>query len=118
MIKLYISNNRSSRYAIQFFNDNHIPYVKISLNSTFTKKDLLYILSRNEEDVQNILALRSPKIKNIKHELEQLTLNNLMNMILSNKSILKTPIIIDDKHFLCGYNKEDIRSFLPRQHQI
>lgn len=118
MIKLYISNNRSSKQAIEFFNSHHIPYIKISLNSEITKQDILYILSRNLNDVQDILASRSPAVKELEKQFDQLKISTLIKLILNNKSLLKSPIIIDDKHFLCGYNSEDIRVFLPRKRQI
>lgn len=118
MVKLYISNNRSSRHALEFFNSHQIPYVTISLNSKLTKQDILYILSRNIDDVQKIISTRSQAVKNLEDDFDHLTISSLIKLILNNKSILKTPIIIDDKHFLCGYNREDIRAFLPRKRQI
>lgn len=114
MVKLFISNNRSSRTAKKFLKTHEIPFVEISLNSKITKKDLLFILSKSENGVDDILSQKNPDIKAFKQFYEQLTLNNVIEYLLNNKKLLKTPIIIDDRHFLCGYNNEDIRMFLRK----
>jgi regulatory protein spx len=41
-------------------------------------------------------------------------MEDLINFIKNNPSILKRPIIMDEHHFLVGYNEEEIRIFIPR----
>ena len=38
-----------------------------------------------------------------------------MNFILDNPSVLKRPIIVDDKRMQVGYNDEEIRIFVPKR---
>lgn len=43
-----------------------------------------------------------------------MSLNELMRFIKDNPTVLKRPIMIDDRRFQVGYNAEEIRSFIPR----
>ena len=38
----------------------------------------------------------------------------LIDFIKTNPSVLKRPIVLDEHHFLVGYNEEEIRVFIPR----
>lgn len=38
----------------------------------------------------------------------------MIDVIIRNPRILKTPILIDDKRLQVGYKEDDIRTFLPR----
>ena len=49
-----------------------------------------------------------------KIDLNNMKMEDLINFIKNNPSILKRPIIMDEHHFLVGYNEEEIRIFIPR----
>lgn len=44
-----------------------------------------------------------------------MTLNEALDYLLSNSDLLPTPIIMDGKNFLIGYNENEIRKFLPKE---
>ena len=44
-----------------------------------------------------------------------MTLNEALDYLLSNSDLLPTPIIMDEKNFLIGYNENEIRKFLPKK---
>ena len=58
--------------------------------------------------------LNSKIIKALKIDLNNMKMEDLINFIKNNPSILKRPIIMDEHHFLVGYNEEEIRIFIPR----
>ena len=41
--------------------------------------------------------------------------NELIKFIQDNPSVLKRPIMIDERRFQVGYNAEEIRVFIPRE---
>ena len=41
--------------------------------------------------------------------------DELIHFIQKNPSILKRPIMIDERRFQVGYNAEEIRAFIPRE---
>lgn len=44
-----------------------------------------------------------------------MSINELIHFIQKNPSILKRPIMIDERRFQVGYNAEEIRAFIPRE---
>lgn len=38
----------------------------------------------------------------------------LIEVIEKNRSLLRRPLIVDEKRLQVGYNEDDIRKFLPR----
>ena len=58
-------------------------------------------------------VLRSSK--RIKVDIEDMSTNELIHFIQKNPSILKRPIMIDERRFQVGYNAEEIRAFIPRE---
>ena len=38
----------------------------------------------------------------------------LIDVIEKNRSLLRRPLIVDEKRLQVGYNEDDIRKFLPR----
>ncbi|MDG0104400.1 hypothetical protein L0D10_23020, partial [Salmonella enterica subsp. enterica] len=41
-------------------------------------------------------------------------LHELVKIIEENRTLLRRPLILDDKRLQVGYNEDDIRKFLPR----
>ncbi len=41
-------------------------------------------------------------------------ISELIDFVLKNPSVLKRPIIVDDRRVVVGYNEEEITVFLPR----
>ena len=114
MITMYISNNRSSRNARQFFDDYQIPVMQIKISSKMTEDEMIDILEKNPDEVTSISSIKSDSVRSLVHHFDHLRLSELVKILISDPKLIKTPIIFDDKRFLAGYNSEDIRAFLPR----
>ena len=63
----------------------------------------------------DIISKRSKIIKENQVDLDDMSVNQLIHFIQENPSILKRPIIIDERRFQVGYNAEEIRAFIPRE---
>ena len=50
-----------------------------------------------------------------KIDLDDISSTELIHFIQENPSLLKRPIIIDERRFQVGYNAEEIRAFIPRE---
>ena len=46
--------------------------------------------------------------------IEDLSVNEVLNLIMETPRILKSPILVDEKRLQVGYKEDDIRAFLPR----
>lgn len=114
MITMYISNNRSSKHAEEFFDAYNIPVMQINIGSKFSREDIKSILVKNPDEIGSILALKSKNVKEIIKKFDELRLSELIDLIWKDPMLVKTPIIFDEHRFLAGYHSEDIRAFLPR----
>ena len=47
-------------------------------------------------------------------DIEELSVNEVLDIIMETPRILKSPILVDDKRLQVGYKEDDIRAFLPR----
>ncbi|KAF1298124.1 transcriptional regulator Spx [Enterococcus sp. JM4C] len=77
-------------------------------------KELKKILMLTENGTQDIISTRSKAYKKLAVDLDDLPLSEVLEIIEMNPSLLRRPIIHDDKRLQVGYNEEDIHCFVPR----
>lgn len=116
MIKIYtISSCTSCKKAKTWLNAHQLPYKEQNLaKDPLTKEELLTILSKTENGVESIVSSKNRYAKALKFDIEELSVSEMIDVIIENPRILKTPILIDEKRLQVGYKEDDIRAFLPR----
>lgn len=117
MVKIYTTPSCSScRKAKQWLNDHHIEYSEKNIFAyPLTKADIELMLQNSENGFDDIVSKRSKYIMENNIDIENLKVSELEKMIIENPSILKRPIIVEDKKMQVGYNEEEIRVFIPRE---
>lgn len=117
MIRIYTAPSCAScRKVKNWLNDNQIPYVEKNIFSTLLRtEELRELLERSENGTDDIISKRSKIIKENKVDIDDMSINQLISFIQENPSILKRPIMIDERRFQVGYNAEEIRAFIPRE---
>lgn len=120
MIKIYTSPSCSScRKVKKWFDDNKIPYVAKSIFAPdFTKEDIKEMISKSENGTDDIISTRSKIFLENDINFDDMTISQLCDFILANPTILKRPIIVDDRRLQVGYNEEEIRTFIPRAQRL
>lgn len=116
MIKIYtISSCTSCKKAKTWLNAHHLPYKEQNLGKEpLTREEIINILSKTENGVESIISSKNRYAKALDFDINDLTLNQVIDLIQENPRILKSPILIDDKRLQVGYKEDDIRTFLPR----
>lgn len=116
MIKIYtISSCTSCKKAKTWLNAHHLPYKEQNLGKEpLTREEIINILSKTENGVESIISSKNRYAKALDFDINDLTLNQVIDLIKENPRILKSPILIDDKRLQVGYKEDDIRTFLPR----
>ncbi len=116
MVKIYYSPSCSScRKVIQWFKDQNIPFEsKDIFSGKLTKDDIIQILYKSENGTSDIISTRSKVLSEKKIDIDSMKISELIDFVLKNPSILKRPIIVDDRRVVVGYNSEEITVFLPR----
>ncbi|MDD4213071.1 MAG: Spx/MgsR family RNA polymerase-binding regulatory protein [Bacilli bacterium] len=115
MIKIYTSPScLSCRKVKRYFVKYNIPFVeKNILHTKLTKEDIFRMLVNSENGFEDIISLRSKVFKEQNINLESMKINELVEFIIVNPTILKRPIIVTDNEIQVGYNDDDITLFLP-----
>ena len=106
MIKIYtVSSCTSCKKAKTWLNAHQLTYKEQNLGKEgITKEELL----------ASIVSSKNRYAKNLGVDIEDLSVNEVIDIIMETPRILKSPILVDDKRLQVGYKEDDIRAFLPR----
>lgn len=117
MIRIYTAPSCAScRKVKAWLKEHNIPYVEKNIFSTLLREsELKELLERSENGTDDIISKRSKIIKENNIDLDSMSINHLIKFIQKNPSVLKRPIMIDERRFQVGYNSEEIRVFIPRE---
>jgi regulatory protein spx len=115
MIIIYTSPSCSScRKVKKWFDDQNIPFKERNIfSATLDEKELKEMLSKSENGTEDIISTRSKIIKENNIDIEGMSIKMLIAFIKQHPSILKRPIMVDDRRIQVGYNEEEIRTFIP-----
>ncbi|ERL66157.1 SpxA [Schleiferilactobacillus shenzhenensis LY-73] len=78
------------------------------------KAEILNILRMTEDGTEEIISTRSKVFAELGINLDDLTIDELLDLVQQHPGLLRRPIILDDKRLQVGYNEDEIRRFLPR----
>lgn len=117
MIKLYISPSCTScRKAKAWLEENELDYVEKNIyHEPLTKDEIKEILMLTDEGTEEIISYRSEAYQNLEIDFDDLSMNELLDLFIDKPSLIRRPIIMDDRRLQIGYNDEEIRMFLPRE---
>lgn len=115
MIILYSSPGCAScRKVRQWLKDRNLKFIEKNIfTSVLSEKEIKHILMRSENGTEDIISKRSKVMQESQIDLDDLSISELVTFIQRHPSILKRPIIMNDKSFLVGYDDEEIDAFLP-----
>lgn len=75
----------------------------------------MQVLRMTENGTEEIISTRSRTFQNLKINLDDLSIDQLIDLVEKNPSLLRRPIIMDDRRLQVGYNEDEIRRFHPRK---
>ena len=106
MIKIYtVSSCTSCKKAKTWLNAHQLIYKEQNLGKEGITK---------ENGIASIVSSKNRYAKNLGVDIEDLSMNEVIDIILETPRILKSPILVDNKRLQVGYKEDDIRAFLPR----
>lgn len=116
MIKLFVSPSCTScRKARQWLEEYGLDFDEKNINhNPLTKEEIKQILSLTENGTEDIISFRSQAYRNLNRNLEELSMSELLDLFKTHPTLIRRPIIMDDRRLQIGYNEEEIRCFLPR----
>ena len=117
MIKIYtVSSCTSCKKAKTWLNAHQLSYKEQNLGKEgITREELLDILTKTDREKDaSIVSSKNRYAKALGVDIEDLSVNEVLNLIMETPRILKSPILVDEKRLQVGYKEDDIRAFLPR----
>ncbi|SFC26721.1 regulatory protein spx [Alkalibacterium subtropicum] len=117
MITLYVSPSCTScRKAKAWLEEQKLPFTEKNIfHEPLTKQEIKRILSLTEEGTSELISYRSQAYQSLTLDIEDLSMNELLDLFTEQPSLIRRPIIMDDRRLQIGYNEEEIRCFLPRK---
>jgi regulatory protein spx len=87
------------------------------MTSPLTADELQQILSLTENGTDDLISTRSKVFQKLDIDLDELSVRQLIELIELYPSLLRRPIILDEKRMQIGFNEDEIRAFLPRNYR-
>ena len=117
MIVLYTSPGCAfCRKAKQWLKVNQLPFVEKNIFNTLLKDDeIKYLLQRTDNGTEDIISTRSKAFQALNKDIEDFTLNELVDFIKKNPSVMKRPIIVNEKNLVIGYDDDEITALVPSE---
>ncbi|MCY9806299.1 transcriptional regulator Spx [Lentilactobacillus senioris] len=117
MLNLYVApSSASSRKARAWLTEHNIDFKERNINSKPLNTDeVKQILRLTENGSEDIISTRSNIFKKLNLDIDNLSVSQLVDLIVKYPDLMKRPIIFDDHRLEVGFNEEEIRRFLPRE---
>ncbi|AGX05494.1 MULTISPECIES: Spx/MgsR family RNA polymerase-binding regulatory protein [Bacillaceae] len=94
------------------FSERHL------FRETPSSKELLEILSLTTEGLDEVLATRSSTFKNLNIDVNELSLSEVVKMIVEEPKLLRRPILTDGKKLVVGYNPDALKGIASRKEPL
>jgi regulatory protein spx len=117
MVTLFTTPSCTScRKAKAWLEEYDIPYYEKNMAHEPLKiEEIKAIMRLTEDGTEDIISTRSKAFKELDIDLDELSLKELFEVIQQNPTLIRRPIIIDDRRLQIGYNEDEIRQFVPRE---
>jgi|SRR5690554_1154918 len=117
MIVLYSSPGCAScRKVRHWLKDHNLKFIEKNIfTSMLSEKEIKYLLMRTDNGAEDIISKRSKIMQESPIDLDELSISELITFIQRHPSVLKRPIVMNQRSFLIGYDEEEIEAFLPSE---
>lgn len=117
MLNLYTSPSCTScRKAKAWLKEHDISFKERNIFANpLNKEEIMQVLRMTENGTEDIISTRSRTFQNLKINLDDLSIDQLIDLVEKNPSLLRRPIIMEDRRLQVDYNEDEIRRFLPRK---
>ena len=113
MIVIYTSPGCAScRKVKAYLKDRNLAFKEKNIFKTLlNENEIKYLISRTENGTDDLISKRSRIMQENNFNIDGMSVNELCKFVVENPSVLKRPIIIDDKNLQVGFDEEEIEVF-------
>ena len=90
--------------------EHNLEYVEKNIyHEPLTKDEIKEILMLTDEGTEEIISYRSQAYKSLEEDINKLSMSELLDLLIEEPSLIRRPIIMDDRRLQISYNEEEIR---------
>ncbi|WP_368562426.1 ArsC/Spx/MgsR family protein [Enterococcus faecalis] len=113
-----ITSSKACTDAFNWLTENHIPFYerRICKSSPLKQREILEILRLSENGFDDLLkrSIKTIEINEKQVTIENLSTNELIKSIAKNPSILRTPILANNRKMIIGFQTSEMGVFVPK----
>jgi regulatory protein spx len=117
MLTLYFSPSCTScRKAKAWLKEHQIDHKERNIFAEpLNAEELKSLLKLTDNGTEDLISQRSKVFQKLDIDFDDLSMTQLLKLVQEHPSLLRRPMIADEKRLLIGFNEEEIRVFLPRE---
>lgn len=116
MLKIYtISSNQETKEAEHWLYAHKVKFAEVDvLKERVSTEEILRIVSLTEHGVEEIIATETRAYTRLNLNFNNLKLEDFMELLEENATLLKVPLMLDEKQLQIGFDEDKMQRFLEK----
>lgn len=116
MLKIYtISSNQETKEAERWLYAHKVKFIEVDLlKELVSTEEILRIVSLTEHGVEEIIATETRAYTRLNLNFNDLKLEDFMELLEENATLLKVPLMLDEKQLQIGFDEDKMQRFLEK----
>ena len=116
MLKIYtISSNQETKEAERWLYAHKVKFAEVDvLKERVSTEEILRIVSLTEHGVEEIIATETRAYTRLNLNFNDLKLEDFMELLEENATLLKVPLMLDEKQLQIGFDEDKMQRFLEK----
>ncbi len=116
MLKIYtISSNQETKEAERWLYAHKVKFIEVDLlKELVSTEEILRIVSLTEHGVEEIIATETRAYTRWNLNFNDLKLEDFMELLEENATLLKVPLMFDEKQLQIGFDEDKMQRFLEK----
>ncbi len=117
MLKIYTISftNQETKEAEHWLYAHKVKFVEVDvLKERVSTEEILRIVSLTEHGVEEIIATETRAYTRLNLNFNDLKLEDFMELLEENATLLKVPLMLDEKQLQMGFDEDKMQRFLEK----
>ena len=116
MLKIYtISSNQETKEAERWLYAHKVKFIEVDLlKELVSTEEILRIVSLTEHGVEEIIETETRPYTRLNLNFKDLKLEDFMELLEENATLLKVPLMLDEKQLQIGFDEDKMQRFLEK----
>ena len=116
MLKIYtISSNQETKEAERWLYAHKVKFIEVDLlKELVSTEEILRIVSLTEHGVEEIVETETRAYTRLNLNFKDLKLEDFTELIEENATLMKVPLMLDEKQLQIGFDEDKMQRFLEK----